>query len=628
MWNEGGEPVGPGMDCLQLRQPAGPFHYLISEQAKSLVALQELQHEVGALLEFRDLVMETFPNLRSKLATSNPSTMTSHHHHSSNIPVSIRPGDWTPGVRVRKKLGSKDETRSSKKSGDTAIQDSGFSTETSSKETHSASSTAPPPSTAAGAAETDEVEDELWNLLDIIHRKGTRLKDEAEALQGTIREQGTMRQEGNFQRILFHSSADDVRQLRQERDLLLDRLAEMEAEVLAGRVHTSRLQEDLENLLSTKHDLEEQLKAVVTQRGEVNSRIHDLHLQFVTKSVSPDGEKVKLLSDSKDSVTSQRTNSRRNSKSELDKVLGDKLPKVKVPDSKKFAAILKEHDPLVLQRHLLSSTVQNQVLQDKLDTAADLEVGLRDKLNKFREENEDLRFQLEDKNIELEGTRARVRLLEDLQKPLNKSGSPDVIPTSESTPPDHPISRTEVSTASMKAMSPLPLNLQMDHSSSTESAHDQAESTRKSTDSGKRRPSKIPLKSYTAPKPPGGKHSPAPGTRSRSGESPGRPHSAQSWRNKSEGNSLTGGKAGNSSLPKSRNSSLVSARDSLSSKLRSTDSLLKLSPPGNASFGSGRGTLKKGSAPTKWSSQRDTSEKVRSKTTSSIWNFFRRDNQT
>lgn len=62
-----------------------------------------------------------------------------------------------------------------------------------------------------------------------------------------------------------------------------------------------------------------------------------------------------------------------------------------------------------------------------------------------------------------------------------------------------------VSTASMKAMSPLPMILQMDHSSSTESAHDQTENN-KSKDSGgsKRRPSKIPLKSYTAPKPPGG----------------------------------------------------------------------------------------------------------------------------
>lgn len=87
-------------------------------------------------------------------------------------------------------------------------------------------------------------------------------------------------------------------------------------------------------------------------------------------------------------------------------------------------------------------------------------------------------------------------MLEQLQKSINSS-SPDVIPD--------PIHRTEISTASMKAMSPLPLNLQMDHSSSTESAHDQAENNKKTTDNTtKRRPSKIPLKSYTAPKPPGG----------------------------------------------------------------------------------------------------------------------------
>lgn len=162
------------MDCLQLRQPPGPFHYLISEQAKSLVALQELQNEVGALLEFRDVVIETFPNLRTRLASSTPSTMTSAS--SSNIPVAVR-RDWEPGIRVRRKLISKEEPRSgsSKKSGETTIQDSGFSTETSSKETHSASSTAQSALAPPGSAEVDETEDELLNLLEVIHLKGTRL---------------------------------------------------------------------------------------------------------------------------------------------------------------------------------------------------------------------------------------------------------------------------------------------------------------------------------------------------------------------------------------------------------------------------------------------------------------------
>ncbi|XP_072376246.1 uncharacterized protein jvl isoform X3 [Diabrotica undecimpunctata] len=624
LYNRGGDPVGSGgMDCLQLRQPAGPFHYLISEQAKSLVALQELQHEVGALLEFRDLVIETFPNLRSKMASSTPATMTSHH---SNIPVSIRPGDWTPGIRVRKKIGSKDDR---KKGGDTAVQDSGFSTETSSKETHSASSTAlATSSSAAGAIETDEVEDELWNLLDIIHRKGTRLKDEAEVLQGTLREQAMHKDEqdggGSFQQVIFSSScptsSTDVRKLRQERDLLLDRLAEMEAEVLAGRVHTSRLQEDLEHLLTTKHDLEEQLKAVVTQRGEVNSRIHDLHLQFVTKSgtVSP-SESSKLRRDSTSSTTAisshQRTS--QNSVCDLDSVLSDKIPKVAVPDTKKIRAILKEHDSLVLQKHLLTSTVRNQLLEEQLESASSIEMELTERLNKFKEEYDELKFQLEDKTIELEGTRARIRLLEDLQKPLTKSSSPDIIPNLESTPPGRPPSRTEISTPSMKAMSPLimnsmkamTLNLQTDHSSSTESAHDQSTEKEKKDSSRTRRPSKIPLKSYTAPKPPGGKHSPAPSsTRSRSGDSPGRPHSAQSWRtksesNKSEGNSLN---SKSNSLSKSRNSSLVTTKDSLSGKLRSSESFQKL----NGSHTFGRSVQKKNVGGTVVKKENSVSDKI------------------
>nr|CAI5827066.1 unnamed protein product [Callosobruchus analis] len=294
----GPSPLGAGtaaMDCMHPSAGGGPataphhaavpgtapFHYLISEQAKSLAALQELQHEVGALLEFRDLVMETFPNLRTKLLGDDGSRedIRGEHrrgsgpdpgqgHHSSNIPISSN---------------SKDENRSSKKSD--AVQDSGFSTEASSKETHSASSTAPAPSSAPGAAETDEVEDELFHLLDIIHRKGTRLKDEAEALHGQLRcsaysigpshhsadgPMGATDAVTAFERHLFRpASAEDVRLLRRERDMLLDRLAEAEAEAVAGRARAARLREDLDSLMAAKVDLEEQLRAVVTQRGKV-----------------------------------------------------------------------------------------------------------------------------------------------------------------------------------------------------------------------------------------------------------------------------------------------------------------------------------------------------------------------
>lgn len=226
---------------------------------------------------------------------------------------------------------------------------------------------------------------------------------------------------------------------------------------------------------------------------------------------------------------------------------------------------------------------------------------------------------MEDRKIELEGTRARVRLLEQLQKHTNEK-SPDLIPTMvSSTSDEHRLSRSEITTASMKAMGPLPLNLQLDHSSSTESAHDQAESARKGENS-KKRPSKIPLvKSYAAPKPPGGKHSPAPGARSRSGDSLGRPHSAQSWRNKSEGSSLSGSKSNNGSLSKSRNGSLSNAKDSLGGKYRENN------VPTNGNINRNN-TLRKQMTPVRrTNSIRDSPDaKVRSKL--AFWNWLKINN--
>jgi len=65
------------MDVLPRTPAHGPYHHnnLIhhnyhhhTDQTKSL---QELQNEVGALLEFRDLVIETFPDLKHKMASSS-----------------------------------------------------------------------------------------------------------------------------------------------------------------------------------------------------------------------------------------------------------------------------------------------------------------------------------------------------------------------------------------------------------------------------------------------------------------------------------------------------------------------------------------------------------------------------
>lgn len=432
---------GSGMECLQLRSPPGPFHYLMTEQAKSL---QELQNEVGALLEFRDLVIETFPNLRSKMAPSTPAS-------------GVR-RDWEPGVRVRRKLanGAGETTRAKPQP---SVQDSGFSTETScGKDAHSSSASA-----SASATRSRPLEDELWALLDVIQRKGTKLRDEAELLRGELdgrHSPSSENVEESFARALsagcLECECADTRRLRKERDELLLRSAELEAQIAAQKVDASP-----------------------TIPGPAAA----------SSPATP------------------------NTLGHLDNVLGtpSRLPVVRTPNSKKFAAILHESNPVELQRHLLTSTVQSEILSDRLRRAADQRTMLRERLERAREENEDLKFQLEEKTIELEGTKAKVRMLQG-KKPQNE-GDSEVDARSRDRERD-----------SMRDMEPLHIPDEEPESKITETPR-------------RSRPSKIPLHTAghkgLAPKPPTGATRSGRDSvsyRSRSGESPARPPSSHSCR--------------------------------------------------------------------------------------------------
>lgn len=357
---------------------------------------QELQNEVGALLEFRDLVMETFPHLRNKMVAGITSSNVSHTSSTqssgtSNIPIPLTSSrrEWEPGIRVRRKIQShssakdseisvsslaSNRVRSNKTSavhtqqpksgeginsgsgtssaGSSAVQDSGFGTETSSSKEPCHSTTTGPvvvqksATTAPSPAVLDEAEDELWNLLDVIHRKGTKLREDVEYLQQRFQVSNRLgilgHQEGDEihrrrslgdieQQLTYESgrmcTVDDrdrrfrhlktgrsrksllgvdgaslhdghmlgkldnnraakseveLRSLQRERDLLLDKVAEMEAETLASRARAAQLQSELGSLIEAKRDLEEQLRAAVSQKSELNNRIHHLHLQFVS----------------------------------------------------------------------------------------------------------------------------------------------------------------------------------------------------------------------------------------------------------------------------------------------------------------------------------------------------------
>ncbi|XP_017846926.1 probable GPI-anchored adhesin-like protein PGA55 isoform X2 [Drosophila busckii] len=562
-------------------------HPIHSEQTKSL---QELQHEVGALLEFRDLVIETFPDLKHKMASisATPSTPNSVGGHSVGS-HSVGAGgssslaarrEWEPGIRIKRKSTHKEpsttsavaagaaaepastsltrsrsnshsgkkEPKSGENNNGSVVQDSGFSTETSSsKEGHSASSTngAMTAAIASNRLSCAESDDELLNLLDVIHRKSNRLREEVEQLQSYERQQSSEDAKSSQQQKLqgmtseqFRAQVDrlnreDLQQLRKERDRLLDKLAEMEAETLTGRIKAAKMNDQVEQLIGVKKDLEEQLKLAMAQKLELSARVQQMQLQpskssFSASSQSEQSSQRNFLS-SATTVRSLTTNTfqpvvvceqptpadafHQSSGSDtrqqqqqqqpaatlgrLDGIVstpGARSAKCRVTDSKRFTAILLETNVLELQRHLLTLTVQNQVLAQKLDSSSKSKAQLSRRLDKSVEDTEELRFQLEEKNIELEGTKAQLRVLESrlhassaTNSYLNSSSQHDY-ETNRSTAsttlmlsrrgvPDSVDSTSaprsnQISTPSMKAMVPLAMEELQQHSSSTESAHE------------------------------------------------------------------------------------------------------------------------------------------------------------
>ncbi|XP_017073034.1 nucleoprotein TPR isoform X2 [Drosophila eugracilis] len=575
-------------------------HHIHSEQTKSL---QELQHEVGALLEFRDLVIETFPDLKHKMASmsATPSTPTSSvgaiggSHSvgggSSSLATSRR--EWEPGIRMKRKLSHKEPSTSSAsaaapssgaeassssltrsrsnshsgkkepKSGEnnngSVVQDSGFSTETSSsKEGHSASSTngAMTVAIAANRLSCAESDDELLNLLDVIHRKSNRLREEVEQLQSYERQQGDAQKTGGsegkgankdamtpqqFREQVERLNREDIKQLRKERDRLLDKLAEMEAETLTGRIKAAKMSDQVEELVGVKKDLEEQLKLAMAQKLELSSRVQQLQQQqqqqqskssssgsqsdyssqrnFLSSATTVlsngsrpnsnntfqpvvlDQPAQEAFHQSSGSDITSRKQQQQQSLGRLDGIVstpGTRNSKCRLTDSKRFAAILLETNVLELQRHLLTLTVQNQVLAQKLDSSSKSKTLLAKRLDKSSEEFEHLRYQLEEKSIELEGTKAQLRLVESRLQAnnsttnsylhssqhdyetnrssasttlmLSRRGVSDSVDSASTAMPAPTV--TQISTPSMKAMVPLAMDELQQHSSSTESAHE------------------------------------------------------------------------------------------------------------------------------------------------------------
>lgn len=233
----------------------------------------------------------------------------------------------------------------------------------------------------------------------MIHRRTSRLADEIDNYQKfgnrNVAGQSTSAMAGgaSFQSQLNFMSKENVQILRKERDHLMDKMGDMEAECLATQIKESNLLERIKELQQTKAELEEQLKSALSQKLRLTDHLDvsesssetsksrystDTTISPIVKNrpnttfqpIPMKPQKLLKTSSVEDSVGSSAPASSKQLKDELNQLgrldglisnPNSKLNKVRVPDSKKIAAILLETNIVELQRHLLTITVQNQV---------------------------------------------------------------------------------------------------------------------------------------------------------------------------------------------------------------------------------------------------------------------------
>ena len=110
-------------------------------------------------------------------------------------------------------------------------------------------------------------------------QKQTNVEDTTIAAISVVTENNLQLTPKIFRENVERLNNEDIKQLRKERDRLLDKLAEMEAETLTGRIKAAKMNNQVEELIIVKKDLEEQLKLAMVQKLELTSRVQQLQQQ-------------------------------------------------------------------------------------------------------------------------------------------------------------------------------------------------------------------------------------------------------------------------------------------------------------------------------------------------------------
>ncbi|KAI9554776.1 hypothetical protein GHT06_020053 [Daphnia sinensis] len=427
----------------------GSFQFIVQEQAKSMVAIQELQQEVGSLLLFRQAVLAALPHLHQQqqqqpsnallLAQGNNSTKIIAAANTSAATTAttntiIGGQSWTRrkqqhlqqqqltgggGYRSLQD-GSSDQPAAStaitsSTSSNNPVVDSGFSTEASNSNTSPRSSRFDTTSSSEMTMshhhqQQQPMEKELLQHLERVQQRLARLKKDEDRLLTLL----------NLKRMANATAGGGT--ANDDDDELWILLEEIQLRSQAMRNSSAATE---------AKDAVNKPEEAVHQQQSLSHKKRVSFQQQQQQLLETEG-RVVVASDSVDVLPSPA------GKLSCSTLSSSSSSRYQPPSRDQVATILRLTNPVQLQRHLLRALLDNQTLREQVESGR-CDVESRDvqwrtknqlaveQMTALRDENEDLRFQLEEQKIELEGTKARLRMLNRVPSPSpHHHGAPAV----------------------------------------------------------------------------------------------------------------------------------------------------------------------------------------------------------
>lgn len=386
----GGLRAGGSPTCMSsIRSDAdltvsGPVFFLIKEQAKSLLAIKELQDRVQALEGSRNDIFFAIQDIQQTMHQSantaqiklssggvpvhSASTLASEDTAS---PSGSSSKSWTLNPKPRRHkdvLVSVSCVRTKAKGGVCELNRNAVKPSATSLSSRVASTSAKGDTTSvilesdkqdsgldsdcrdhASRESTLAPKDELLVLLEMIDERGIRLREkvqEMEKSQTSMGESAGSTLKSHSDMLEFHGKE------------LQARLSEMELERANCRTMVRQLQSTIHRLEGEKTAFEHKLQATIYEKKQLEKKVHSLHMQYVRgdpSSLPPSKVESWPTTHSKES----------SGLSDLEKLRTDARG-VKSDEGKaKVSNILRESNPLELKKLLLLYTLENQALQEK-----------------------------------------------------------------------------------------------------------------------------------------------------------------------------------------------------------------------------------------------------------------------